>query len=412
MSDDRPLPLDGITVLDLGQIYQGPYCSFLLANSGARVIKVEPLIGETLRARGPTLPWAMLNSNKESVTVNLKHADGLEAFRRLVRKADVVVVNYAPGVPERLGIGFEQLAEINPRLIYAHGAGFGVRQPDGSLIDTAIPAMDITVQAHMGAMSITGDEGQPPLKAGPAFVDFLGGTHLYGAVTTALFERERTGIGRSVEVAMADASFFTLATALGQWQTTGSTLRTGNRHAGLSIAPYNVYECADGHVALIAVTNRHWRSVLEVIGRTDLLEDKTLAQNAGRAARMSDVDEVVGDWTSVRPKLEVASLLQAAHVPAAAVRTVDEVVRDEASHNRRSLEWIDHPELGTVPLPRSPIRWHGSELLELVPSPILGADNRRIFSELGGYNNAELDQLEAGGAITPRILGEDSGATK
>ncbi len=399
MTEPRDLPLAGITVLDLGQIYQGPYCSFLLANSGARVIKVEPLDGETLRSRGASLPFAMLNSNKESVAIDLKHPEGLEAFRCLVAKADVVVVNYAPGVPERLGIGFEQLREVNPRLIYAHGAGFGVRQPDGSLLDTAIPAMDITVQAHMGVMSLTGDEDQPPLKAGPAFIDFLGGTHLYGAVTTALFERERTGVGRSVEAAMADATFFTLASALGQWQTTGSTLRTGNRHAALAIAPYNVYRCADGHVALIAVTNRHWRSVLDVIGRPDLLDDERLQGNTGRSANMADVDAVVEAWTSQLPKSDAAARLQAAHIPAAAVRTVEEVVSDPLSHQRRALEWIDHPELGRVPLPRSPIRWHGSALPTLHPSPILGQDNRAVLAEFAGYDDSRLDRLEAVGVI-------------
>jgi len=213
-AQDRPLPLEGITVLDLGQIYQGPYCSLLLAMAGARVIKVEPRIGETLRTRGATLPWAMLNSNKESITVDLKEPRGLDAFLKVVAGVDVMVVNYAPGVPERLGIGWDQVSEVNPKLIYAQASGFGVRNPDGSLVDSSIPAMDITVQAHTGAMAITGADGDPPTKSGNAFIDFLGGTHLYGAVTTALFERERTGIGRAVEVSMAETAYFTLTTAL------------------------------------------------------------------------------------------------------------------------------------------------------------------------------------------------------
>lgn len=403
-AEGRPLPLAGVTVLDLGQIYQGPYAGFLLAMSGARVIKVEPPIGESLRARGASLPLAMLNSCKESVTVDLKHADGLALFRRLVAAADVMLVNYAPGVPERLGIGFEDLVDVNPRLIYAHGSGFGVRDLDGSVVDSSTPAMDITVQAHTGAMSITGLEGDPPMKAGAAFIDFLGGTHLYGAITTALFERERTGIGRSVETSMADASYFTLATALGHWEKTGATLRTGNKHAGLGLAPYDVYRCRDGHIALIAVTNRHWRSVLSVIGRQDLLEDDRYRQNADRAARMDEVDRLVEAWTSTRPRAEVSAALQAAHVPAASVRSVDEVVRDPAQHERRALQWIDHPDLGTVPLPHSPIRWHGSDLVELDPSPVLGVDNRQVYRELAGLDDATIDQLEAEGIITPKPL--------
>ena len=201
---------------------------------------------------------------------------------------------------------------------------------------------------------------------------------------------------------MADAAYFPLATALGQWQAEGFTRRTGNRHAGLSLAPYNVYPCADGHVALIAVTNRHWRSVLEVIGREDLLADDRYRLNADRSARMDEVDELVSGWTSTRPKYEVASALQAAHVPTASVREVDEVVRDASQHERQALQWIDHPELGSIPLPHSPIRWHGSRLVELQPNPALGAQNRTVYRELAGLDDAAIDRLEAAGVIAPR----------
>lgn len=399
----RPLPLEGVTVLDLGQIYQGPYAGFLMAMSGARVIKVEPRIGETLRVRGPSLAMAMINSNKESVCLDLKNPDGLATLKRLAANADVVLMNYAPGVPERLGIDFETLSAINPRLIVAHAAGFGVRDLDGTVSDSSIPAMDITVQAHMGSMMITGNEGEPPMKAGPTFVDFLGGTHLYGAITTALFERERTGVGRSVEVAMADAAYFTLATALNQWHTTGSNLRTGNRHAGLSLAPYNVYACADGYVAVITAANRHWRSMIEVMGRSDLADDVRFRDVSERGKRIDEVDAIVEEWTSIRPRHEVAVQLQEAHVPAAAVRIVDEVVNDERLHERKSLQWVDHPELGEVPLPHSPIRWHGSDLVELDPSPLLGGDNHAVFGEVAGLNEDEIEQLEAAGVISPNV---------
>ena len=180
---DRPLPLDGIVVLDLGQIYQGPYCGFLMAMAGARVIKIEPPSGEPMRQRGASLPGAMLNSNKQAVTLDLKQPTGLDLFGRLTEVADVVLMNFAPGVAERMGIGYEPLRRRNPRLVYAQASGFGVRDLDGSLLEDAMPAMDITVQASSGAMMITGYEDTPPLKSGPAYVDFLGGTHLYGAIT-------------------------------------------------------------------------------------------------------------------------------------------------------------------------------------------------------------------------------------
>ncbi|MGY9083208.1 MAG: CaiB/BaiF CoA transferase family protein [Acidimicrobiales bacterium] len=375
MPFSRPLPLDGITVLDLGQIYQGPYAGFLLAQSGARVIKIEPPQGESGRAQGPNLPFAMLNAGKECITLDLKSLEGVAQLKKLASTADIVLMNYAPGVPERLGIGYADLSAVNPRLVYAHACGFGVRNLDGSPTESTIPAMDLTVQAHSGAMSTTGSEHDPPLKSGTAYIDFLGGTHLYGAITTALFEVERTGLGRSVEVAMADAAYFTLATHLGQWQKTGATMRNGNRHAGLGMAPYNVYECVDGHLAIICVTNRHWRALLGVIGREDLLEDDRLQEQLGRAGNMAEVDALVTDWSSKFPKFEAAAMLQNAHVPAAAVRTVDEIVHDVDQIDRKAIQWINHPELGDIPLHTSPIRWHDSEVTELVANRPLGADN-------------------------------------
>lgn len=400
----RALPLEGITVLDLGQIYQGPYASFLLATSGARVIKIEPRIGETLRSRGPTLPWAMLNSCKESVTIDLKAPAGVDVFMALVAKADVMVVNYAPGVPERLGIGYEQVSQVNPRLIYAHASGFGVRNLDGSLVEGSIPAMDITVQAHTGAMSITGRADDPPTKAGNAFIDFLGGTHLYGAVTTALFERERTGLGRSCEVSMVESAYFTLATALGQWEHGGEVVRRGNRHIGAGLTPYDVYECADGHVAVICATNRHWRSVLTVMEREDLIDDERYKQADHRVGNIDEVDDLINTWMSTRRSDEIATALQNVGVPAAAVRVLDDVVRDKALIERRALQWIDHPQLGEVPLPHSPIRFHDSELLELIPSAALGAHNHSVLSEVAGLSASDIAKLEADDIITPKIL--------
>lgn len=385
----RPLPLDGVVVLDLGQIYQGPYAGFLLAMAGARVIKVEQRRGEPLRGRGPSLPFAMLNSSKEAITVDLKRPEGVELIHQLAGTADVVLVNFAPGVPERLGIGYDVLSKVNERLVYAHATGFGL---DG---EASFPAMDLTVQAHTGAMSLTGFPDQGPVKAGVAYVDFLGGTHLYGAITTALYEVARTGRGRSVDISMADAAYMTLTTALGGWYHTGETPRRGNKHAALGVAPYDVYACSDGHVALIVVTNRHWRALLEVIGRADLIDDPRYRGNQGRVDHMEEVDRLVGDWTASRTRDEVVAALQGAHVPAAAVRIVDEVVRDEVQHRRGALEWVDHPELGVVPLPHSPIRWDGSELRPLEVSPGLGADNEAVYGELLGLSSAEVADLAA-----------------
>lgn len=207
------LPLAGITVLDFGQIYQGPYCTMLMAKAGADVIKIEPPSGEPLRRRAPpgktgTFAMAVLNANKRSITLNLKTARGKSFLMELVRRADVLLENFSPGTMDDLGVGYAVLAEINPRLIYATGTGFGISGPDRDAL-----AMDFTVQAASGMMSITGTADGPPMKAGPTVVDFSGGIHLYAGIMTALYQRTITGRGQLVEVAMQEAVYPTMATS-------------------------------------------------------------------------------------------------------------------------------------------------------------------------------------------------------
>ena len=388
-SADRGLPLEGITVLDLGQIYQGPYAGFLLSMAGARVIKIEQTRGEPLRARGDSISYASINSSKEAITLDLKSDEGKSMFMGLAKKSDVVLVNYAPGVPEKLGIDASSLWEVNPRLVFAHASGFGLSGPDAQQT-----AMDITVQAHMGPLSVTGHTDQDPVKAGVAFIDFLGGAHLYGAIVTALLDVERTGEGRLVETSMAEAAYHTLCSNLLSWHQTGTATRTGNKHAALGVAPYDVYQCLDGHVALISVTNKHWRAVLEVIERTDLFEDARFRHNTDRAQHMQDVDDLVKGWTCSRPRSEVAERMSKAGVPIAIVRTVDEVVNDAHLIEREFLQWVTHDTLGDIPLPHSPLRFHGSRLRELEVFHPVGADNEAIYQEFLGLTPDEIKERQ------------------
>ena len=388
-SADRGLPLEGITVLDLGQNYQGPYAGFLLSMAGARVIKIEQTRGEPLRARGDSISYASINSSKEAITLDLKSDEGKSMFMGLAKKSDVVLVNYAPGVPEKLGIDASSLWEVNPRLVFAHASGFGLSGPDAQQT-----AMDITVQAHMGPLSVTGHTDQDPVKAGVAFIDFLGGAHLYGAIVTALLDVERTGEGRLVETSMAEATYHTLCSNLLSWHQTGTATRTGNKHAALGVAPYDVYQCLDGHVALISVTNKHWRAVLEVIERTDLFEDARFRHNTDRAQHMQDVDDLVKGWTCSRPRSEVAERMSKAGVPIAIVRTVDEVVNDAHLIEREFLQWVTHDTLGDIPLPHSPLRFHGSRLRELEVFHPVGADNEAIYQEFLGLTPDEINERQ------------------
>lgn len=401
-SSGRPnMPLAGVTVIDLGQIYQGPYATLLMAKAGAHVIKVEPLKGEPARLRAAvgmnaTFPFAMLNSNKDGVSLNLKHPDGVALLKRMVAKADVLLENFAPGVMDKLGVGWSVLREINPRLVYASGTGYGLDGPDRDNL-----AMDLTVQASSGIMSITGFADGPPVKAGPAVVDFMSGIHLYGAVVTALYERSITGTGRLVEVAMQESVYPMLASNLSfLYNSKGETPpRTGNRHGGLTISPYNVYPTADSYIAIITVTEDHWLGILDAIGRPELKDEPRFKTNPERVKVMDEVDAIVEAWTRTKPRDEAIAILRRHRVPSAPVRNLREVINDRHMHERGMLEEIDHPELGRITVPTSPLRYHGADRVVTTPSPRVGQHNDKVYREWLGLSADDVAQMKADGVI-------------
>jgi CoA:oxalate CoA-transferase len=392
-------PLTGITVLDLTQIYNGPYAAFLLAAGGAEVIKIEPPGGEHLRKRaagGFGLPFASLNANKRSLRLDLKQERGREILRGLARGADVLVENFAPGVMDRLGLGAAAMRALNPRLIYAASSGYGSSGPYRDY-----PAMDLTVQAMAGYMSITGFADGPPLKAGPAVADFLAGVHLYGAIMTALFERERSGTARAVEVSMLEAGYFPLSSALSMLKPGAdpAAMRVGNRHGGLSLCPYNVYPTADGHIAIITSNEAQWHGLLRAFDQEAVGEDPRFRTVKDRCAHMDAVDAMVGEWTSRHPRQALFEMLLAERVPCGPVRTLDEVIADPHLHARGALRWIDHPEYGRIAVPSSPLRFAGLPPEEHHPTGRLGAEGRAVLAERLGLDPAALDALERDGVI-------------
>jgi CoA:oxalate CoA-transferase len=396
----RPQPLNGIVVVDLTQIYNGPYATYLMAMAGARVIKVEPPSGEHLRQRsatsGAALPFAMLNGNKQSVTINLKCEEGKDLLCKMAEKADVLVENFAPGTLARLCLGWDTLRKLNPRLIYASGSGYG---GDGPYRD--YPAMDLTVQAISGVMSVTGMPDGPPLKTGPAICDFFGGVHLYAAVATALFERERTSLGRAVEVSMMEAVYASLSSSLGLFYGSNGVapVRTGNRHGGLSLCPYNVYPTKDGYIAIICNHETHWLSLLRVMERPELSLDVRCRSMTERVRNMDFVDGLLSSWTSKHAKEALFQRLIAERVPCAPVRSLDEVISDPHLHARRLLEEIEHPDFGRITVARSPLRFEESAPLELRPSARLGSDNDHVFGGWLGLPKSDLRALRSAGAI-------------
>lgn len=393
-------PLSGITVIDLSHVYNGPYATFLMAMAGAEVIKVEPLTGEHLRSRGDMggadLPFAMLNSNKQPVTLNLKDERGKALLREMVARADILVENFAPGVMDRLGLGAAELLKLNPRLVYGSSSGYGT---DGPWRD--YPAMDLVMQAMSGVINATGYPDQPPVKAGAALCDFFAGIHLYAAIVTALYQRERTGRGQVVEVSMQDATYPSLASNYGMYHARGAAApeRTGNRHGGLGISPYNAYPTTDGFVVINAPGDRHFRSILQVIGREDLIGDPRLATRQDRVKNFALVDEVIEAWTRRHSKAEVAERMLAATVPCAPVRGLGEVMNDPNMLARGSLQTIDHPELGRVNLPHSALTFPALPRRPIEPSLPLGSRNVAVYGDWLGHSAEEIDALRADGVI-------------
>ncbi|WP_375501574.1 CaiB/BaiF CoA transferase family protein [uncultured Jatrophihabitans sp.] len=398
-------PLDGVVVVDLGQIYNAPYATLLLALAGAQVIKVEPIAGEISRTRrlvnlGAGIAFYMLNSNKQCVTLNLKDPRGQRLLTELTDRADVVVENFRPGVMKRLGVGPEVLRARNPRLIYASGSGYG---QTGVYRD--LPAMDLTVQAMTGVVASTGFPEETPLKSGPALSDFLGGIHLYGAITTALYRQARTGEGAVLDVAMIDSVLPALMSNIGPFVAAGiegrtpPPERTGNRQGGLAESPYNIYPTKDGHLALVCITEQHWLGLVAVMDRPELLTDPRYATKLGRIAAMDDVDALVADWTRTQDTEQAFAGLRAAGVVCAPVRSLGDVIADPYFRARGMIRDVEVETIGTLPLMHSPLHFADSARIPLESARGLGADNEAVYGGLPGYSSDLLETYRAEGVI-------------
>ena len=388
------LPLDGFTVLDFGQVYNGPYCGFLLAQAGARVIKVESLIGETLRARGErstsSYPFALLNANKESLAINIKSASGQSLIKSLAKEVDVVSENFAPGTMSKYGIGAKDLTAINSRLVYASSTGYG--NAEGPYRDYL--GMDITLQAVSGVMSVTGEEGGGPLKSAAAFADFIAGTHLYAGIVTALLKRSATGKGSIVDISMQDCVFPTLATALGTYYLNGELPnRAGNRHAGKALAPYNTYEAMDGHIAIICVREGHFRKLCKAMDKEAWMTEPRFDSFATRSANMDELDSLINEWTRQYTRQQLLEITQAAGVICAPVNDLNDVVNDPHLIARRTLETTEHRHLGSIQQMHSAIRFTGETPQTLSPAPALGSNTKTILSELLSLEDSDIASL-------------------
>lgn len=396
--------LDGIRIVDLTQWEAGTSCTQLLAWLGADVIKVEPPGGDpgrkmiSERPDADSVYFLMFNSNKKSVTLDLKQEKGREILRRLVAGADIVAENYAAGVLESLGLGYEQLKTVKPDIIHASIKGFGSWGPWADY-----KSFDMIGQATGGVLAVTGTPETPPLKPGVTFGDSGAGVHLGMAVLAAYIERLRTGRGQSVEVSMQDAMFnFTRSALVGHYLTGGMpAMRYGNR-MGL-LCPTDLYPTLGGgpndYLYMMISTTRMWHALLDVIGRGDLKGHPEYEMQIMRGNHWDDISAMISAWTTAHDKFEGMRLLGEAGVPCGAVMDTVDLFRSEHLRARGMVAEIDHPLRGRMEVPGNPIKMHGgAEEVALQASPLLGAHTDEVLGALG-LAPTEIADLRAAGVI-------------
>jgi crotonobetainyl-CoA:carnitine CoA-transferase CaiB-like acyl-CoA transferase len=383
-------PLDGVRVLDLTHALAGPYCSMLLADLGADVVKVEPPRGDITRYAEPFLPgdelrayggyFQSVNRNKRGIVVDLKQREGRDVFLRLVPTAAVVVENFRAGVMDRLGLSYETLRETNPRLIYASVRGFG--DPRGGASPYADwPAFDVSAQAFGGFMGITGPADGSPQQAGPGVGDIFPGTLCAVGITSALLHAERTGEGQYVDVAMYDGILALCERIVYQHSYTGE-IPTPRGNIQPNLCPFGVFPASDGHVTIAAPTNNHWRKLCEIIGRPQFGLDERYKNNLVRVANRDDVQAFLSDWTSKRTKTEIVAAL-GGEVPVGPVNTVEDIVVDPHVKIREMLAEVEHPgSARTVTIAGSPIKLTETPAGVRHRAPLLGEHTNEVLAEI------------------------------
>ena len=390
-------PLAGVRVLDLTQAYSGPFCTMHLADQGAEVIKIElPGAGDQTRSWEPMEGQASgyfsyINRNKLGMTLNLKSPEGAEIFKDLVKTADVVCENFRPGTMEKLGLGYDVLKELNPRLIYASISGFGLEGPEASR-----PCYDVVAQAMGGMMSMTGPENGEIVKVGPAIADNYSGTYLSLGVVMALFQRERTGLGRRLDVSMVDTVFSILETGVVQYTIQGVVAKPeGNRDP--VIAPFDAFRAKDGMFVMACGTNKFWQALCNAMGRPEMAEDPRFITNSARVEHyIPTLKSLIEDWSMTLELDQLEEKISGAGVPFGRIQNVQQACDSDLIRRRNMLCQIYDPAFDRdIAFPGTPIKMHGCQDEPERPAPLLGQHNEVILSGLLHKDQAEIDRLKA-----------------
>jgi crotonobetainyl-CoA:carnitine CoA-transferase CaiB-like acyl-CoA transferase len=397
--------LDDITVLDLGQVIAMPFCTMLLADMGARVIKVESpergrervSLGVKRRRDGveERVPAAQYRDrNKLGVTLDLKTPAGGELFRELVKHADVVSENFSVGTMERLGLGYEDLRRVNPAIVYASITAFGQTGPYAPQ-----RGYDMLAQAISGYMSITGYPDGPPTRSGQSISDYYAGMLCAFSIVSALHYRQRTGRGQRIDLALLDSLVVALDN-LGERYTVGGEILTRAGNVSFAGSATGIYPAADGHVAVAAsASNAIWARFCAVIGREELTRDPEFATAAARRDRRDQIADIIQDWTAPRPKAEVVRLLATAGVPAAPVNNVAEMVADPQVRAREMFVERDHPIYGPLTTTGTPLKLSETPGRVRWLAPMPGEHNEEVFIGVLGHSRDDLARWRGEGVI-------------
>jgi len=391
--------LEDLVVLDFSRVLAGPFCTMMLCDLGATVIKVErPGSGDDSRTytpfvKGESAYFMSINRGKKSITLDLKHPKGKEIALELAKRSDVLVENFKPGVMDNLGLGYEALKEINPRLVYASISGFGYTGPYSER-----PAYDLIIQGMGGIMSITGPDEHHPTKVGSSIADIFAGLFSAIGILSALHNRELTGRGQWVDVAMLDAMVAVLENAVSRYLATGNVPKPiGNRHP--SIAPFCSVETADGFINIACGNDELWRRFCRIVGLDRLADDPRFLTNADRVKNFSELEPLINEATRKRASAELLKLLEEAKVPCGPINDIASVVKDPQVAAREMLVEVLHPVAGALKLPGVPIKLSSTPASIAGPAPLLGQHTEEVLSGMLGMGRGEIEKLKEEGAI-------------